>query len=106
MKKYFAFAAIACAALVSCQKEAASVDEIPVAPVRDGYVEVSLTAGLEAGSKAVLDGNTVVWAVGDQVAVYPDASTTAETFTVTAVDFDAVKLSGSVPAGTESFIAV
>jgi hypothetical protein len=106
MKKYFAFAAIACAALVSCQKEAATVDEIPVAPVRDGYVEVSLTAGLEAGSKAVLDGNTVVWAVGDQVAVYPDASTTAETFTVTAVDFDAVKLSGSVPAGTESFIAV
>ncbi len=106
MKKYFAFAAIACAALVSCQKEAATVDEVPVAPVRDGYVEVSLTAGLEAGSKAVLDGNTVVWAVGDEVAVYPDASTKAETFTVKAVDFDAVTLTGSVPAGTESFIAV
>ncbi|MBO4671641.1 MAG: hypothetical protein J5640_07375 [Bacteroidales bacterium] len=104
MKKYFAFAAIAIAALVSCNKEIAT--EIPEAPARDGYVELTLSAGLEAGSKAVLDGNTVVWAVGDEVAVYPDASTKAETFTVTAVDFDAVKLSGSVPAGTTSLIAV
>ncbi len=106
MKKYFAFAAIACAALVSCQKETAKVDEIPSAPVREGYVELTLSATCDAQTKAVLDGNTVVWAVGDEVAVYAGDATAPEKFTVSAVDFDAVKFTGSVPAGASSFIAV
>ena len=106
MKKYFAFAAIALAALVSCQKETAPADEMPVAPVRDGYVEITLSAQCDAQTKAILDGNTVLWAVGDEVAVYAGDATTPEKFTVSAVDFDAVKISGSVPAGASSFIAV
>ncbi|MBO4671639.1 MAG: hypothetical protein J5640_07365 [Bacteroidales bacterium] len=106
MKKYFAFAAIAFAALVSCQKETAPADEMPVAPVRDGYVEITLSAQCDAQTKAILDGNTVVWAVGDEVAVYAGDATTPEKFTVSAVDFDAVKLTGSVPAGASTFIAV
>lgn len=106
MKKYLAFAAIALAAAVSCQKEAAPAEEMPVAPVREGYVEVTLTATSDAQTKAVLDGNTVVWAVGEEVAVYPGDATTPEKFTVKAVDFDQVTITGSVPAGTTSFIAV
>lgn len=106
MKKYLAFAAIALAAAVSCQKEAAPAEEMPVAPVREGYVEVTLSATSDVQTKAVLDGNTVVWAVGEEVAVYPGDATTPEKFTVKAVDFDQVTITGSVPAGTTSFIAV
>lgn len=106
MRKYLAFAAIALAAAVSCQKETAPAEEMPSAPVREGYVEVTLSAQCDVASKAILDGNTVVWAVGDEVAVYPGDATSPEKFTVKAVDFDQVTITGSVPAGTTSFTAV
>lgn len=106
MKKYFAFAALVLAAAVSCQKETGPAEEMPVAPGREGYVEITLSAKSDVETKAILDGNTVVWSVGEEVAVYPDAATTPEKFTVKAVDFDKVTITGSVPAGTTSLVAV
>lgn len=106
MKKYFAFAALVLAAAVSCQKETGPAEEMPVAPGREGYVEITLSAKSDVETKAILDGNTVVWSVGEEVAVFPDAATTPEKFTVKAVDFDKVTITGSVPAGTTSLVAV
>ena len=104
--KYFALAALAFAALVSCNKETATVEQIPEPSVREGYVQITLSAGVDNSTKAVLDGSKVVWAVGDEVAVYPGEATTAEKFTVTAVDGSNVTISGSVPEGTASLVAV
>ena len=104
--KYFALAALAFAALVSCNKETATVEQIPEPSVREGYVQITLSAGVDYSTKAVLDGSKVVWAVGDEVAVYPGEATTAEKFTVTAVDGSNVTISGSVPEGTASLVAV
>lgn len=104
--KYFALAALAFAALVSCNKETATVEQIPEPSVREGYVQITLSAGVDNSTKAVLDGSKVVWAVGEEVAVYPGEATTAEKFTVTAVDGSNVTISGSVPEGTTSLVAV
>lgn len=104
--KYFALAALAFAALVSCNKEIAPVEQIPEPSVRDGYVQITLSAGIDNSTKAVLDGSKVVWAVGEEVAVYPGEATTAEKFTVSSVDGSNVTISGSVPEGTTSLIAV
>lgn len=106
MKKYLVIAAVAFAALVSCNKEISN-EQMPVpSAVKEGYVEITLSAGMDASTKAVLDGNTVLWAVGDEVAVYPDAATTAEKFTVKTVEGKNVTITGSVPAGTTSLVAV
>lgn len=105
MKKYLVIAAVAFAALVSCNKEISN-EQMPVPSVKEGYVEITLSAGMDASTKAVLDGNTVLWAVGDEVAVYPDAATTAEKFTVKTVEGKNVTITGSVPAGTTSLVAV
>ena len=104
--KYFALAALAFAALVSCNKEIGTVEQIPEPSVREGYVQITLSAGVDNSTKAVLDGSKVVWAVGDEVAVYPGDATTAEKFTVKTVDGSNVTITGSVPEGTTSLIAV
>ena len=104
--KYFAFAALAFAALVSCNKEIAVVEQLPEPSVREGYVQVTLSAGMDASTKAVLDGKTVVWAVGDEVAVFPGDATTPEKFVVKTVEGSSVTITGSVPEGTTSLVAV
>lgn len=106
MKKYLVIAAVAFAALVSCNKEISNEQMPQPSAVKEGYVEITLSAGMDASTKAVLDGNTVLWAVGDKVAVYPDAATTAEEFTVKTVEGKNVTITGSVPAGTTSLVAV
>ena len=45
--KYFALAALAFAALVSCNKETATVEQIPEPSVREGYVQITLSAGVD-----------------------------------------------------------
>lgn len=105
MRKSFVFAALVLAAAVSCNKEIATVDE-PVAPVRDGYVQITLSAGMDVSTKAVLDGKTIVWAVGDEVAVFPGDAATPEKFVVKTVEGSSVTITGSVPEGTTSLIAV
>ena len=93
------------AAAVSCTKEIVSVDE-PVATSREGYVQITLSAGTDQATKAVLDGNTVLWSVGDEVAVYPGTATSPEKFTVKTVEGSSVTITGSVPEGTTSVVAV
>ena len=106
MKKYLVFAALAFAALVSCNKEISNEQMPQPSAVKEGYVEITLSAGMDASTKAVLAGNTVLWAVGDKVAVYPDAATAKEEFTVKTVEGKNVTITGSVPAGTTSLVAV
>ena len=101
MKKYLFFAAIAIAALVSCQKEIAK-EEVTVKP---GYVQLTLTAQSDVDSKASLNGKQVVWEVGEKVAVFTAASEAPEEFTVTGVEGTTVKIWGAVPDGTTSFVA-
>ena len=101
MKKYLFFAAIAIAALVSCQKEIAK-EEVAVKP---GYVQLTLTAQCDVDSKASLNGKQVVWEVGEKVAVFTTASVEPNEFSVTKVEGTSVKIEGSVPEGTTSFVA-
>ncbi len=101
MKKYLFFAAIAIAALVSCQKEIAK-EEVTVKP---GYVQLTLTAQSDIESKASLNGKQVVWEVGEKVAVFTAASVEPNEFTVTGVEGTTVKIWGEVPDGTTSFVA-
>lgn len=101
MKKALFFAA-AVAALISCSKEIAPVEsnEIP-----EGFVELTLTARMDAGNKAVLDGTIITWQAGEEVAVFTSASTAPNKFTVKDADWDEVTITGAVPAGATSFIA-
>ena len=101
MKKYLFFAAIAIAALVSCKKEIAK-EEVAVKP---GYVQLTLTAQCDVDSKASLNGKQVVWEVGEKVAVFTTASVEPNEFSVTKVEGTSVKIEGSVPEGTTSFVA-
>ena len=101
MKKYLFFAAIAIAALVSCKKEIAK-EEVAVKP---GYVQLTLTAQCDVDSKASLNGKQVVWEVGEKVAVFTPASADPNEFSVTKVEGTSVKIEGSVPEGTTSFVA-
>jgi uncharacterized protein (TIGR02145 family) len=101
MKKYLFFAAIAIAALVSCKKEIAK-EEVAVKP---GYVQLTLTAQCDVDSKASLNGKQVVWEVGEKVAVFTPASVEPNEFSVTKVEGTSVKIEGSVPEGTTSFVA-
>ena len=105
MKKYFVIAAFAFAALVSCQKEIAKEEVIP-APVPDDYVGYTLYASLGEQTKSTLDGKSVVWAVGDKVAVFADGAGNAIGFTVDAVSAEGVAFSGSAPVTATSFVAV
>ena len=82
MKKYLFFAAIAIAALVSCQKEIAK-EEVAVKP---GYVQLTLTAQCDVDSKASLNGKQVVWEVGEKVAVFTAADTAPIEFNVVNVE--------------------
>ena len=102
MKKYFVFAALVLAAAVSCTRELATEE---VAAPKKGYVQITLSATCDSDTKAALDGSKVVWAVGEEVAVFPGSATTAEKFTVKEVDGSNVTITGSVPEGTSSFIA-
>lgn len=101
MKKALFFAA-AVAALISCSKEIAPVEsnEIP-----EGFVELTLTARMDAANKAVLDGTIITWQAGEEVAVFTSASTAPNKFTVKDADWDEVTITGAVPAGATSFIA-
>ena len=102
MKKVIISAAIAIAALVSCQKEIAT-DEVAVKP---GYVELTLTAQSDADTKSSLqNGKEVIWEVGEKVAVFTSASEAPEEFTVMSVEGTNVKIWGSVPEGATSFVA-
>ena len=101
MKKYLFFAAIAIAALVSCQKEIVK-DEVSVKP---GFVKITLSAQSDVDSKASLNGNQVIWEVGEKVAVFTAADASPLEFTVNNVEGTTVKFCGEIPAGTESFVA-
>ena len=106
MKKTFILAALVLAAAVSCTKELPVADQVPGPASRDGYVQITLSAGTDNATKAALDGKTVLWTVGDEVAVYPGDATKAEKFTVKTVDGNSVTLTGEVPEGTTSLVAV
>lgn len=106
MRKSFIFAALALAAAVSCTKELPVADQIPGTSSREGYVQITLSAGMDASTKAALDGKTVLWTVGDEVAVYPGDATKAEKFTVKTVEGNSVTITGEVPEGTASLVAV
>lgn len=103
MKKSFVLAALAVAALVSCQKEM-SPEEI-IENGREGYVEVTLTAICDVTTKASLDGKAVIWEEGEKLAVYTDNSTASNIFTVKEVEGSNVVITGTVPEGATSFIA-
>ena len=103
MKKSFVLAALAVAALVSCQKEM-SPEEI-IENGREGYVEVTLTATCDVTTKASLDGKAVIWEEGEKLAVYTDNSTASNIFTVKEVEGSNVVITGTVPEGATSFIA-
>lgn len=105
MKKYFAIAAFAFAALVSCQKEIAKEEVIP-APIPDNYIGYTLTASLGEQTKSTLDGKKVVWAVGDKVAVFADGAGNALEFEVKEASESGVMFSGNAPAEASSFVAV
>ena len=105
MKKSYLFAALAIAAtLVSCNKETAPVELTPDS--REGYVELTLSASVDADTKAVLDGKKVVWEVGEELAVYTENTFGSNKFTVVSVEGNEVMISGSVPEGANGFIAV
>ena len=105
MRKYFALAALAFAALVSCQKEIAPAEE-PLAGIPDGYVEITLTANCDVTTRSFLDGKTVTWEPGEEVAVFTNESTTPSKFTVASAEGSSVVIYGAVPAGATSFTAV
>ena len=105
MRKYFVLAALAFAAIVSCQKEIAPAEE-PVAGIPDGYVELTLTANSDVATKSFLDGKTVTWEPGEEVAVFTDVAVGINKFTVSSVEGSNVVIYGTVPAGATSFTAI
>lgn len=105
MKKYFVIAAFAFAALVSCQKEMVNEEVIP-APVPDNYIGYTLTASTGDQTRSTLDGKSVVWAVGDKVAVYADGAGNAIEFEVAEVSASSVMFTGNAPADASGFVAV
>ncbi|MBO6168871.1 MAG: hypothetical protein J6O51_02760 [Bacteroidales bacterium] len=104
MRKSFIFAAILCAAVISCTKEVAPEEK--VIESHEGYVPVTLSAQCDVETKAVLNGKKIVWAVGEEVAVFTSASENPLKFSVVeATETGNVKIAGEAPADATSFIA-
>ena len=57
-------------------------------------------------TKSTLDGKSVVWAVGDKVAVYADGAGSALEFEVVSAAAGAVAFAGNAPESATSFVAV
>lgn len=108
MRKSIILAAFAFAALVSCTKEFAPVEKIQATVTPEGYVPVTLTAQVDPETKATIDGNFIMWAVGDSVAVFADGAGEPLKFIVSEImgndTVEAVKFGGNVPEGTTSYI--
>ena len=105
--KYSALVAIAAIA-ASCAKESTVIEketikDIPMEPM-------CIQTGDESETKTSLNGQTVNWTEGDQIAVYSnmDYSKGYKFFATNIKDINrnTATFSGEVPAGTESFFAV
>ena len=105
--KYSALVAIAAIA-VSCAKESTVIEketikDIPMEPM-------CIQTGDESETKTSLNGKTVKWTEGDQIAVFSNIDySTGYNFPAADIDDEDGKtatFSGEVPAGTKSFIAV
>ena len=90
MIKFFATAAIAALALVSCNKEI----EVSVTPADQG-IKVSLKA--DGLTKTFLDGSTLKWKSTDAVGVFTGATATNAMFTNTEADGTTAVFNGAVP---------
>ncbi|MBQ9462116.1 MAG: hypothetical protein IJU68_00475 [Bacteroidales bacterium] len=111
MKKIYIFAALALAALVSCNKEMAVEEVLKPETVKEGYVPVTLTADCGQMTKSTIEGTSIVWAEGDEVAVFADGTGEPLKFTVSEVTMEekkmkSAKFSGAVPEGTGTITAV
>ena len=111
MRKIYIFAALALAALVSCNKEMAVEEVLKPETVKEGYVPVTLTADCGQMTKSTIEGNAIVWSVGDEVAVFADGTGEPLEFIVTEVTMEekkmkSAKFSGAVPEGTNTITAV
>ena len=103
--KYSALVAIAAIA-ASCAKESTviekeTVKDIPMEPM-------CIQTGDESETKTLLDGKTVKWTEGDQIAVFSNINDYSKGYDFPAADIkgNTATFSGKVPAGTESFFAV
>lgn len=105
--KYSALVAIAAIA-ASCAKESTVIEketikDIPMEPM-------CIQTGDESETKTSLNGQTVNWTEGDQIAVYSNMDySTGYKFSATNIkdiNRNTATFSGEVPAGTESFFAV
>lgn len=105
--KYSALVAIAAIA-ASCAKESTVIEketikDIPMEPM-------CIQTGDESETKTSLNGQTVNWTEGDQIAVYSNMDySTGYKFSATNINDinrNTATFSGEVPAGTESFFAV
>lgn len=103
--RYSALVAIAAIA-ASCAKESTVIEketgkDIPMEPM-------CIETGDESGTKTSLDGKTVNWTEGDQIAVYSniDYYSKGYNFPAANINGNTATFSGEVPAGTESFFAV
>lgn len=102
--RYSALVAIAAIA-ASCAKESTVIEkdtgkDIPMEPM-------CIETGDESGTKTSLDGKTVNWTEGDQIAVYSNIDySTGYNFPAANISGNTATFSGEVPAGTESFFAV
>ncbi len=109
MRKIYIFAALVLAAAVSCSKEVAPIEKISPDVVPEGYVPVTLTAQLDPETKATMNGKIIMWEVGEEVAVFANGAGDPIPFKVIAINtngsYDGVQFGGSVPEGTETFIA-
>ncbi|MDY5357157.1 MAG: hypothetical protein SPG52_04350 [Candidatus Cryptobacteroides sp.] len=102
--KFSALVAVAVIA-ASCAKEGThSVDESDKVALEPMCIEASD----ESQTKTVLDGKSVNWTDGDEIAVYSNIDyTTGYRFASTDINgSNSATFSGKVPAGTESFFAV
>ena len=102
--KFSALVAVAVIA-ASCAKEGThSVDEFDKVALEPMCIEASD----ESQTKTVLNGKSVYWTEGDEIAVYSNSDnyTTVYTFPATNINGNSATFSGEVPAETESFFAV
>ena len=109
MRKIYIFAALVLAAAVSCSKEIAPIEKISVEVAPEGYVPVTLCAQLDPATKATMDGKDIMWEVDEEVAVFANGAGDPIPFKVVEINTgdskNGVVIYGSVPEGTQSFIA-
>ena len=74
MKKLFVIAAFVLAAAVSCTKEFATDEVISVEVTPEGYVPVTLRASIDGATKANLEGSSIKWEVGEEIAVFANGA--------------------------------